>query len=119
MAEKKFAGVNGTAESAELSADYKEAKVFDMVRVGKLGVYFREGLKTKYIPYDYIDRVFIRVQEVTGKLCCGSTVFAYFKLVFVHDGKEFADVMSESEKAMDGALACIKETAPSVPTGLA
>lgn len=38
-------------------------------------------------------------------MCCGQANFNYFRLVFVKDGKEFADVMSENEKAMDDALA--------------
>ena len=52
MAEKKFAGVNGAVETAETSADFESAKVYDKLRVGELGVYFRDGLKTRYIPYD-------------------------------------------------------------------
>ena len=47
MAEKKFAGVNGAVESPEVNADFESAKVFDRLRVGELGVYFRDGLKTR------------------------------------------------------------------------
>ena len=45
MAEKKFAGINGAVASPEVSADYEAATVFDKVKVGKLGVYFRDGFK--------------------------------------------------------------------------
>ena len=117
MAEKKFAGVNGVVVSQDVSADYEGAKAFDKVRVGDLGVYFRDGLKTRYIPYDYLERVFIRIQEVRGKMCCGQTIFAYYRLVFVHEGKEYADVISESEKAMDEALALIAQKAPDLAIG--
>jgi hypothetical protein len=34
-------------------------------------------------------------------------VFAYYRLVLVVDGKEWGDIMSEDEKAMDDALAAI------------
>lgn len=119
MAEKKFAGISGTLESAELSADYADAKVFDKVRAGRLGVYYRDGLRLRYIAYAQMERVFIRIQEVTGRMCCGSTVFAYFRLVFVVNGREYAEVISESESAMDGALAYIHEQAPEIPTGVA
>lgn len=118
MAEKKFAGVDGIISSPELSADYEKAGVFDKVRVGDLGVYFRDGLKVRHIPYSYLDRVFIRIQEVRGKMCCGQTIFAYYRLVFVKNGKEYADVMSESEKAMDDALALIASKAPQLAIGL-
>ena len=80
MAEKKFAGVNGAVETAEVNADFESAKVFDKLRVGELGVYFRDGLKTRYIPYDYIDRAFIRVQETRGRMCCGQANWYYYRI---------------------------------------
>ncbi len=119
MADKKFAGVSGTVDSVEVNTDYSEAAVFDKVRVGRLGLYFKEGLKTRFVPYDYLERVFIRINEVNGKLCCGTATFAYFRLVLVHEGKEFADVISENEKAMDEALALIAKRAPAVAIGVA
>lgn len=119
MAEKKFAGVAGAVDSPEVAADYGDAQTFDKVRVGRLGVYFKDGLKTRYIPYDFMERAFIRIQEVNGRMCCGSTVFAYYRLVFVHDGKEYADLISEDEKAMDEALALIAQRAPAVAIGVA
>ena len=115
MAEKRFAGINGTMESAELSADFDSAAVFEKLRVGEKGVYFRDGLRTRYLPYDYIDRAFIRVQETRSRMCCGQANFNYFRIVFVHDGKEFADYLSEKEKETDDALAAI--AAHGVPTG--
>ncbi len=115
MAEKKFAGVNGSVDSAEVNADFEAARVFERLRVGELGVYFRDGLKTKFIPYDYLERAFIRVQETRSRMCCGQANFNYFRVVFVHDGKEFADYMSEKEAEMDDALAAIG--AHGVPTG--
>ena len=115
MAEKKFAGVNGSVDSPEVNADYEAAKVFDKIRVGELGVYFRDGFRVKFIPYEYIDRAFIRVQETRGRMCCGQANFYYYRIVFVHDGKEFADTISEKEEETDNALAAI--AAHGVTTG--
>ena len=117
MADKKFAGVNGTVNSAEVAEDFAAAQQFDKVRVGKLGVYFKEGFRIRYLSYQDFDRVFIRVNEVDGKLCCGKSTFQYFRLVFVRDGKEFTDVISEDEKAMDDALAQIKAACPEMAIG--
>ena len=117
MSEKKFAGVKGTVDSVEVAEDFAGAQQFDKVKVGKLGVYFKEGFRTKYLSYQDFDRVFIRINEVNGKLCCGKSTFQYFRLVFVRDGKEFTDVISEDEKAMDGALARIRELCPEMATG--
>ena len=88
MAEKKFATPDGAVQSAELTADYERARKFDAVRVGKLGVYYRSGLKTVFLAYLTLERVFIRIQEVNGRMCCGSTTFAYYRLVLIRGGKK-------------------------------
>lgn len=115
MAEKRFSTVSGTVATAEINADYENAGIYDKLRVGTLGVYFRDGFRMKYIPYDYIDRAFIRVQQAHAAKCCGEAIYDYFRMVFVHGGKEFADCLSENERAMDAALA--KIAAHGVVTG--
>ncbi len=117
MAEKRFAGPVEGLDSAALAADRESAAVFDKLQVGRLAVYYREGLRTKAIPYSRMERAFIRVQQVRGRMCCGETAFFYFRMVFLVDGKETADYMSEDEKAMDAALAAIHEAAPELPVG--
>ena len=118
MAEKKFAGVNGPVESDRVSADFESAQVFGKLKVGKLGIYYRDGCKIRFFAYDLLERAFIRVQEVRGRMCCGQAYWAYFRLVLVANGKEYSDVMSEDEKLMDDALACIAANAPGLPVGV-
>lgn len=117
MADKKFAGINGVVDTPEVNADYESAVVFDKVRVGKLGVYYRDMLKTRFMDYSLLERVFIRVQAVNGRMCCGTANFEYYRLVFVVNGKEIGDVISENAKATDDALACIAKNAPNVKIG--
>ncbi len=117
MSDKKFSGLNGSVDSPAVSADYESARVFDKVRVGRLGVYFRDGFKTRYLDYPSLERVFIRVQQVNGRMCCGNATFEYYRLVFGRGGKEIADVMSEKEQEMDAALAYIHEMAPALAIG--
>lgn len=104
-------------KNTEYANDFSTAKSFEKLKVGRLGVYFRDGLKMRCIPYSDMDGVFIRIHEVNGKLCCGSTVFQYFRMVFVRDGKEFADYICENEKAMDAALEEIGIRAPALQIG--
>lgn len=118
MAEKKFAGILGPVSDAKLTEDFQSADSFDKVKVGKLGAYYRDGLKTRFMDYSLLDQVFIRIQEVNGRMCCGNTIFAYFRLVFVRNGKEIGDIISENEKAMDDALALIKSRAPGLKIGV-
>ena len=113
----RFSGIHGRITDPAVTEEYEAAERFDKVCVGNTGVFFPYNLSIKYIPYKYIDRVFIRINEVNGRMCCGKAVFQYFRLVFVRDGKEFIDVISEDEKAMDDALAAIAEKAPDVAIG--
>ena len=107
MSEKKFHSPAGAVSDGAVQADFDSATKFDKAFVGALGVYYRDGFKTKYVPYPLLERAFIRIQEVNGRFCCGKAVFAYYRLVLVVDGKEWGDIMSEDEKAMDDALAAI------------
>ena len=119
MADKTFAGLTGPVNSAEVNADFEAAQKYDKLKVGKLGAYYRDGFKTRFMAYDQLDRAFIRVQEVNGRMCCGSATFTYFRMVFVSGGKEYADVLSENEKAMDEALSAISKAAPALKIGVA
>ncbi|MBO5556976.1 MAG: hypothetical protein J5927_07300 [Oscillospiraceae bacterium] len=119
MAEKAFAGLRGPVNDAAVRADYEAAETFDKVKVGALGAYFRDGFKIRFLAYDALERVFIRIQEVNGRMCCGNATFAYYRLVFVKDGKEVANALSENEKAMDDALAAIAARAPALAIGVA
>lgn len=114
---RTFSGVHGRIRNPAVAEEYEQAERFDKVRVGTTGVFFPYNLSIKFIPYAYLERVFIRIHEVNGKLCCGKAVFQYFRLVFVHEGKEFIDVISEDEEAMDGVLAAIGKNAPQVAIG--
>ena len=114
----KIYDVSGMREGAALAADLESAERFDSIYVGDLGVYYRDGLRMKHIPYAFAQRVFLRIQEVSGKMCCGSTVFQYFRLVFVCGGREIADAMSENEAAFRAELEKIKEKAPELKFGV-
>ena len=115
----KFASPDGKIDTPEVNADYESAPRFEKTRVGTLGVFFPSGFGTKFIPYSCIDQAFIRVHEVDGKLCCGKATFYYYRLVFVRNGREFADIMSENEKMTDDALAAIAKAAPQIRIGIA
>ena len=80
-------------------------------------MYYRDGFRIKYVPYSALERAFIRIQEVNGRMCCGRAVFAYYRLVLVVGGKEWGDIMSEDEKAMDEALAEIAQRSPATAIG--
>jgi len=117
MANKKFHRIKGAVELPELAADFENSVRFESVWVGDLGVYYKSGFRTIFISYEEMERAFIRIQEVNGKLCCGKATFAYNRLVFVVKGKEYAEAMTEHETAFDEALELISKKAPSLPIG--
>ncbi|MBR0063367.1 MAG: hypothetical protein IJP67_04305 [Oscillospiraceae bacterium] len=117
MAERKFSSPSGVISDAAVAADFDSAQVFDKAFVGALGVYYRDGFRLRFVPYSSLERAFIRIQEVNGRFCCGKAVFAYYRLVLVVGGKEWGDIMSEDEKAMDEALAAIARRSPSTAIG--
>ena len=118
MAEKKFAGLRGPVESGAVSADFEAAQDFGALKVGRLGVYYREGFKTRFFAYEELERAFLRVQEVRGRMCCGQTYFAYFRMIFVCGGKEYDAAISENEQLMRDALAAVAQAAPVVAIGV-
>ena len=117
MAEKTFYGLDGKFTDPAVADDFETAERIDKLWVGNLGVYYREGFKTRCIRYSEMDRAFIRIQAVRGRMCCGQANFEYSRKVFVCGGKEYADVMSEDNKAMDLALEAIAAKAPGVKIG--
>ena len=117
MNTKVFTGINGKVDSVEVNSDYGNSTRFDKVQVGKLGVYFRDGFRIRFMDYSLLERVFIRVQEVNLKTCCGGSTSEYYRLVFVSGGREIGNALSENEKAMNEALALIHENAPQLAIG--
>ena len=113
----KFKTLSGRTDASEVAADYEGAKVFGKVRAGKTGVFFPDGLTVRYIPYSGLERVFKRINEVNGKLCCGNATFYYYRIVFVSGGKEIGDWITEDEKVIDAAIAAISEASPATQVG--
>ena len=117
MAEKKFHSPAGVITDDAVAADHDSAQAFDRALVGARGVYYRDGFRVRFLDYGLLERVFIRVQAVNGRMCCGNATFEYCRLVFVSGGKEVADYMSEKASAMDAALARIAACAPTLAIG--
>ena len=118
MAVKKFTCIDGTESSPETFHDYETAESFGKTKVGRLGVYYRDGLKHMFLAYSHLERVFIRIHEVNLKTCCGGSTSAYFRLVFVSGGKEIPGLPSEDREAIDSAFEAIRAAAPQLAFGI-
>ncbi|MGI6462907.1 MAG: hypothetical protein ACOX04_04690 [Candidatus Scatomorpha sp.] len=82
----------------ELKGDFRNAKKFGPISVGKLAVYYRDGLKRKALRLTEIDYVFTRTHRVRTHVCCGMYDLFIFSLVLNKDGEELAEIKTESER---------------------
>ena len=96
--------------------DFNNAEQFGRVRLGKLCLYYRD-LGTKYfVPYEYIHRAFTRISE------CPEDEFSnnheYYRLILVHNGKEFANLIFNEEKPIDQIYEKLMHFRPDIAIGV-
>ena len=96
--------------------DYKNAPAIGRVRFGELCFYYRDLGVKYYVPYESIERAFIRISE------CPEDEFSnnqcYYRLILVHGEKEFANLIFNEEKPADDALAKLSERCPDMAVGV-
>ena len=111
----RFRGVDRKYVSDEAHAeDYKNAPAIGRVRFGSLCFYYRDLGVKYYVPYDYIERAFVRISETKPD---DSPAIYYYRLILVHDEKEFANLIFNREEEADDALARLSERAPGMAVG--
>ena len=91
--------------------DYNSAETVGRVRLGKLCLYYRDLGKKYYVPYEYIDRSFTRINECAPD---DGPIIHYYRLILVHDGQEFANLIFNEEKDVDYLHARLKEIHPEI-----
>lgn len=105
-------------EGAQLEGEYKAAREIGKLRLGELRLYFRAGLKTYYIPYHGIHRMFRRVLAVPAKLCCGKGDFEIEHLVICGEGdRELAQIQLPGTKAAKIVMEELKKRVPEAEFG--
>ncbi len=98
--------------------DYSAADVVGKVRVGQKAIYYKDGLKKYCAPFEYIDRAFTRVSECNARTCCCANSYDYYRLILVHDGREFANIIfDQDESPVDEAERLLKERRPEIEIG--
>lgn len=95
--------------------DYNAAEVVGHVRLGRLCLYYKEFGKRYCVPYEYIDRSFTRVSECQGNDFMEDTY--YFRLILVHAGKEFTNLIFEKEADVDHIHSRLQQIRPEIEYG--
>ena len=106
--DRKTISDNGHAE------DYKSAPAIGRVRFGRHAFYYRDLGVHHHVPYDYIDRGFIRISECQPD---DSPAYYYYRLILMHGEKEFANLIFNEEKDADEALARLTALCPDMAVG--
>ena len=82
----RFKGVDKkTIDDQAHIDDYNAAEEIGRVRLGKLCLYYKDLGRRYYVPYEYIDRRFTRVNTVEPD---DSPAYFYYRLILVHGEKE-------------------------------
>ena len=84
------------------------------VRLGRLALYYRDLGKDYFVPYDYIDRSFIRISECQPD---DSPAYYYYRLILMHGEKEFANLIINEEEVADRVLERLHEIRPEIQIG--
>ena len=84
------------------------------VRLGKLALYYRDLGKDYFVPYDYIDRSFVRISECQPD---DSPAYYYYRLILIHGEKEFANLIFNEEETADRVMERLREIRPEIRIG--
>lgn len=101
-------------EDPAILDDFNAAEAIGRARAGKLAFYYKDLGKKYYVPYDYIERAFVRVSECHPD---DSPAYYYYRLILVHGEKEFANLIFNEEQQADSLLETLKQKNPSMQLG--
>ena len=111
----RFRGIDKKIiEDAEHVNDYNNAPETGRVRLGKLSLYYKDLGRKYYVPYKYIDRAFCRISECQPD---DSPAYYYYRLILVHEQKEFANLIFNKEEDVDYLLEQLKLINPDIQIG--
>lgn len=106
----------GFVSDPEHIEDYNAAPATGRVRLGGSCLYYRDLGRKYCVPYDYIERAFTRISE------CPENEFAnseeYYRLILVHGGREFANLIFERLEDVKGLERKLKEKNADIEIGV-
>lgn len=105
-------------DTAALEQEYKAARAVGALRIGQRRLYFKNGLRTYYIPYEDVGRLFRRVVSVPARLCCGKGELAMENLVIcAGDGRELAQAPLPDARAARLVMEQLQDLTPHAAFG--
>ena len=103
-------------DDAVLRNEYRSGRAIGVIRLGESVLFFRAKLKTYYVPYSGITRVFRRVQLVPARMCCGRGDLSIENLVICgRDEAETAQIQLPGDRAGKAIIEELKVRIPDIP----
>ena len=118
MAEKQMRYTKGN--DAALDQEFQSAVPYSKVKLGKTTLFWRFGLRWYQISLNQVQRIFRRVEQVVGRLCCGGQNFVIERLVLIlKDGSEVViHIGDDVQPAAEALLQALKDTHPELEYGV-
>ena len=104
-----------TVKDRAMSDDYRKADEYGRVRLGRLYFYYRDLGVKHFVPYEYIHRAFTRISECPEDEFSNNAV--YYRLILEHDGKEFANLIFNTEEPVEKIYEKLSVIAPDTSIG--
>ena len=106
-------------ENPAVDADFAAASLYEKIRPGKDGIFWKSGLRWYRIPLTNVQRIFRRVEPVYGRLCCGGRSFIIEWLVLVlNDGSELVlHIGDDVPKSAEALLQRLQNQHPQLQYG--
>lgn len=110
--------VEAGRQEGSLDGEYRDAREIGKVKMGELHLFFKSGLKTWFIAYHDVHRLFRRVEAVPAKMCCGKGNFEIENLVICGEGdKELAQIQLPGKKAAQILMKELEQRVPEAQFG--
>lgn len=102
-----------------LDADFARALRCHTVRAGDEHIFWKSFLRRYYVPYSRIQRIFRRILEAQGRLCCGGHHYLMEWLVLILDDGTELELYIGDDVGKDAAalLSSLQEKQPQILYG--
>ena len=104
---------------ARLDEELSGAPAFSKVRPGERHLFWKSGFRWYAVPFADIQRIYRRVEQVVGRLCCGGKTYVIEWLVLVlRDGREVVlHIGDEVRKKAENLMVHLENTQPQIAYG--
>lgn len=110
---------------AALDAQFAAAKTYHNVRLGETSIFWKRTFHWYSLPLSRVQRVYRRVEEVRGRLCCGGANFDIQRLMLcLTDGSSLEITIGDSllvsvamQRLAEDLYSTLKEAHPELQYG--